>query len=159
MEGTFKRRKHAESNFELQITALVDTLVIILLFMLKSVASESLELEQEKGIAVPMVFNGMSTGTGNRLDISSEVVSWNGEDLIQMKDFDVKNPVNGQEGWKALNSAIAATVQKEKAENKFDGKLMFQADKKTPFPAMQEVLRAAKAHGYRDIRFVGAKYN
>lgn len=159
MEGTLKRRRHLESNFELQITALVDTLVIILIFMLKSVATDSLELETSKGITVPMVVNGMTTGKGSRLDISAEGVSWNGQTYLQTQGFDVKKPLNGQDGWKALDTAIAASVAQEKADQTFDGKLLLQADKKTPFPVLQEVLRVAKGHGYKDIRFVGAKYN
>lgn len=159
MQGMFKKRAHLESNFELQITALIDTLVIILIFLLKSVATDSLELEQSKGISIPSVMNGMSTGKGSRLDISAEAVSWNGLSLLQTKDFDVKKPLNGADGWKALNAAIASTVETEKAGNTFDGKLLLQADKATPFPVLQEVLKAAKSHGYKDIRFVGAKYN
>lgn len=159
MENTFKKRRHAETNCELQITALIDTLVIILIFLLKSVATDTLELEQGKGITVPMVVNGMTAGGGSRLDISAEGVSWNGQKYLETTGFDVKKPVNGADGWKALDTAISATVAQEKTENKFDGKLLLQADKKTPFPALQEVLKVAKSHGYKDIRFVGAKYN
>jgi biopolymer transport protein ExbD len=159
MQGIFKKRKPLESNFELQITALIDTLVIILIFLLKSIATDTLELEQSKGITIPMVNNGMTTGKGSLLDVSSEAVSWNGQKYLEMAAFDIKKPLNGADGWKALNSAIAATVEQEKTENKFDGKLLLQADRKTPFPVLQEVLKTAKSHGYKDIRFVGAKYN
>lgn len=159
MQGTLRKHKPQESAFELQITALIDTLVIILIFLLKSVATDSLELEQGKGITMPMVNNGMTTGKGSRLDVSAEAVSWNGQKYLELKGFDVKKPVNGEDGWKALNAAIAATVKQEQTDKTFDGKLLLQADKHTPFPALQELLRAAKSHGYKDIRFVGAKYN
>jgi biopolymer transport protein ExbD len=159
MESTFKKHRHHDSNFELQITALVDTLVIILIFLLKSVATDTLELEQSKGMTLPMVFNGMTAGKGSRLDFTAEGISWNGQKFVELKSWDVKKPLNGEDGWKALHSAIAATVQHEQADKSFDGKLLLQADKKTPFPALQEVLRIAKSHGYKDIRFVGAKYN
>lgn len=159
MEATFKRRGHQESAFELQITALIDTLVIILIFLLKSIATDTLDLEQSKGITMPMVVNGMTTGAGNRMDISAEAVSWNGTKFIEMQAFDIKKPLNGADGWKGLETAIAASVAQEKADQKFEGKLLLQADKKTPFPVLQEVLRVAKSHGYKDIRFVGAKYN
>lgn len=159
MQGTFKKSKHLESNFELQITALIDTLVIILIFLLKSIATDTLDLEQGKGMQIPSVVNGMSTGKGSRLDISSDAVSWNGQKYMDLKGFDLKHPVNGEDGWKALHAAMAATVSAEEAAKTFDGKLLLQADKKTPFPALQELLKAAKSHGYKDIRFVGAKYN
>jgi biopolymer transport protein ExbD len=159
MENTFKRRRPQESNFELQITALIDTLVIILIFLLKSIATDTLEFEQGKGITLPMVVNGLTSASGNRLEISSAGVSWNGQVYLETTDFDTKKPVNGADGWKALNSAIAESVAKEKEANTFDGRLFLQADKKTPFPTLQEALRVAKSHGYKDIRFVGAKYN
>lgn len=159
MENTFKKHRPLESNFELQITALIDTLVIILIFLLKSIATDTLDLEQSKGITMPMVVNGMTAGKGSRLDISAQAVSWNGQKYLEMAAFDVRKPINGADGWKGLESAIAATVEKEKADKIFDGKLLLQADKKTPFPVLQEVLKVAKSHGYKDIRFVGAKYN
>jgi biopolymer transport protein ExbD len=159
MQSTFKKSRHLESNFELQITALIDTLVIILIFLLKSIATDTLEVEQGKHMTLPMVFNGMTTGKGSRLDITAEGVSWNGQLYLETQAFDVKKPVNGSDGWKALNTAIDATVKQEQSDKTFDGKLLLQADKKTPFPTLQEVLRVAKSHGYKDIRFVGAKYN
>jgi biopolymer transport protein ExbD len=159
MESTFKKSKHQESNFELQITALIDTLVIILIFLLKSIATDTLDVEQGKHMTLPMVFNGMTTGKGSRIDITAEAISWNGQKYLDLQAFDVKKPLNGEDGWKALHTAIEATVKQEQADKTFDGKLLLQADKKTPFPALQEVLRVAKSHGYKDIRFVGAKYN
>lgn len=159
MQSTMKKHRHQDSAFELQITALIDTLVIILIFLLKSIATDTLDVEQSKGITMPMVNNGMTAGKGSRLDISSEAVSWNGQKYLETTGFDVKKPVNGADGWGALNAAMAATVKQEQADNTFDGKLLLQADKNTPFPALQELLRTAKSHGYKDIRFVGAKYN
>lgn len=159
MQGTLRKHRHQDSNFELQITALIDTLVIILIFLLKSMATESLEVENSKGITVPMVNNGLTDAKGSRLDVSAEGVSWNGQRYLETTGFDVKKPVNGADGWSALNAAISATVKQEQADKTFDGKLLLQADKHTPFPALQELLRAAKSHGYKDIRFVGAKYN
>ena len=159
MEGTFKRKAHAESAFELQITALIDTLVIILIFLLKSIATDTLDIEQSKGITMPMVFNGMTAGAGNRVDISAEAVSWNGQKFIEMKAFDIKKPLNGADGWKGLETAMSASAEKDKEDKENGGKLLVQADKHTPFPVIQEVLKVAKSHGYKDIRFVGAKYN
>lgn len=159
MQSTLRKSRPLESNFELQITALIDTLVIILIFLLKSIATDTLDVEQAKAMRIPMVFNGMTTGKGSRLDISAGGVSWNGQKYLELNEFDVKKPVNGEDGWKALHSAIAATVTQEQADKTFDGKLLLQADKGTPFPALQEILKAAKSHGYKDIRFVGAKYN
>lgn len=145
-----KRKKHLESNFELQITALVDTLVIILIFMLKSVSIESLEIDIGKNISLPSVTGGVSVGKGGRLNIATDGVTWN--------DTKIFEGSGTNKGWADLSNAIGETVKKEKTEKIFDGTLLLQADKNTPFPILQQALRAAKNHGYKDIRFVGMKY-
>ncbi len=147
------RKKHLESNFELQITALVDTLVIILIFMLKSVSIESLEIDVGKNIAIPSVNGGVHVGSGGRLNIATDGVSWNETKIFEYQEYKA-----GGKDWSALGNAIAQTVEKDKADKKFDGTLLLQADKSTPYTFVQQALRIAKAHGYKDIRFVGAKY-
>ena len=147
------RRRPLESNFELQITALVDTLVIILIFMLKSVSIESLEIDVGKHIAIPSVNGGVHVGGGGRLNIATDGVSWNETKVFEYQGFKA-----GEKDWSALGRAIAQSVEKDKADKKFDGTLLLQADKSTPYTFVQQALRIAKTHGYKDIRFVGAKY-
>lgn len=159
MSSTFKRKSHSESNFELQITALIDTLVIILIFLLKSLAVDTLDMDSSKGLNIVSVNDGVSTGKGNHLEISQVAVSWNGAPIVEYQNFDLKNAKNGADGWKSLNNLMAETVQKEKDSGSFDGKIFLQADKNTPLASLREVLQVAKAHGYKDIKFVGAKLN
>jgi len=146
-----------ESNFELQITALVDTLVIILIFLLKSMATDSLELDSANNLKIPSLISGISTGTGNRLSISADAISWNNNKFVNLERF-VTNTNNKIE-WQNLNAIIAEAVKAEKDSKTFTGKLFLQADKNAPYSLVQEALKTAKLHGYKDIRFVGAKYN
>ena len=155
-----RKRKPLESNFELQITALVDTLVIILLFLLKSVATESLEVEQAKSLAMPTVQNGMTTGKSNRLDISKEGIFWNGTKFVSLSEgMQIDRSEDNKLALKNLGEAISTSQKEEKTTGSFEGKLLLQADKDTPFPLLKEVLSLAKNQGYKDIRFVGAKIN
>ncbi|NUM87774.1 MAG: biopolymer transporter ExbD [Bdellovibrionales bacterium] len=158
MNGTLRKRKPLESNFELQITALIDTLVIILLFMLKSISMESLEVEAGKGITMPTVMNGMTAGTGARLYVATDGVSWNSQKLVNWDSWGNAQKSPAQE-WSDLGHAIAEQVKKEKDEKTFEGKLLLQADKDVPYPVLQQALRTARNHGYKDIRLVGAKLN
>lgn len=155
--NTFKKSKPLESNFELQITALVDTLVIILIFLLKSMATDSLDMDAGKNLKIPSVNGGISTGAGSRLQITTDAVSWNGQKIISLENF--SKAKNGAEEWRLLSTAMNASAQQEKEKKEFSGKLFLQADKNAPYSLVQEALSFAKAQGYKDIRFVGAKYN
>lgn len=158
MQGTLRKRKPLESNFELQITALIDTLVIILLFMLKSISMESLEVETGKGITMPTVQNGMTAGNGARLYVATDGVSWNSQKLVNWDTYANAQKAPAQE-WTSLGQAMAEQVKKEKEDKTFEGKLLLQADKDVPYPVLQQALRAARNQGYKDIRLVGAKLN
>src|SRR4051812_31053553 len=98
-DGTMKKQKPLESNFELQITALVDTLVIILIFLLKSVSTDSLEIEQAKNLAMPSVMNGMTAGKGSRLSIATDGVSWNGTKYVSYDSL-ASVPDSRSDMWK-----------------------------------------------------------
>lgn len=161
-EGLLARRRgHMESNFELQITALIDTLVIILIFLLKSISVDTLEMDTAKKLATPMVNGGVSTGKGAYLSLSQEAISWNKVNIVAYDNFAAKDKENqiGGKNWQELSAAIAQTAKDQKAAGEFDGKIFLQADKKTPYPILLQTLKLAKDNGYKDIRFVGAKLN
>lgn len=162
----FRTSHHEETNFELQITALIDTLVIILIFMLKTTAMESLEMPQEKNLTIPMVNDGVSTSATReaRLSINGEGVFWNGSQIVFTENFQTitKEARIGGSQWSQLSAAIqeaAKTAAAATGDAKFEGKLLLEADRNTPYPLLDQALKVARQHGYKDIRFVGARYN
>lgn len=160
-EGLIKKSHHAESNFELQITALIDTLVIILIFLLKSVSIETLEVEQAKGISIPSVNQGVTAGKGAKLSIGPEGISWNGTKFVNLNNYVPEDQASAYGGanWNSLAAAIETTAKQEKDGNTFSGALFVEADKNANFQILSQSLKSAKQRGYRDIRFVGARYN
>jgi biopolymer transport protein ExbD len=160
-DSIIKKSRHQEINFELQITALIDTLVIILIFLLKSISTDTLELEQSKNLASPMVSQGVSSGKGAKLSIATDAISWNSVkhiSMVQFKSTDAASSIGGQ-NWGALAAAITETANKEKEAKTFTGAIFVEADKNTPFQLLSATLKVAKQQGYKDIRFIGARYN
>lgn len=159
----FRKVRHEETNFELQITALIDTLVIILIFMLKTTAMESLEVEQQKNLVIPMVNDGISQSADKeaRLSISGDGLFWNGQQMVHTENFQAVTPgakAGGQE-WSQFSTVIQQTAEQQKSENRFGGKLLLEADRNTPYPLLDQALKLARQQGFKDIRFVGARYN
>lgn len=161
----FRTSSHEETNFELQITALIDTLVIILIFMLKTTAMESLEIEQQKNLNIPMVNDGVNqAGKEAKLSINAEGVYWNGNQIVTTENFHYvsKDAQIGGAEWTRLSNTIeeaAKAAQGAEGAEKFEGKLLLEADRNTPYPLLDQALKIARQHGYKDIRFVGARYN
>ncbi len=164
----FRKTDHEQSNFELQITALIDTLVILLIFMLKTTALESLELNQTKDLYIPMVHDGISTSSKEaHLSISKDGVFWNGDQFVFTEKFQPteNNSRVTSTQWTQFSQAIAQSAKEKQeqeqaaAEEEFKGRLYLEADKNTPFPMLDRALKVARRHGFKDIRFVGARYN
>ena len=162
-----KKNSLVDSNFDLQITALIDTLVILLIFMLKSTSMQSLEIETEADLVIPMVNDGKSTASAeSRLSINSDGLFWNGEQFIVTENF---RSIRGDQKatstqWKDFSIAVSTSANSEKekyeaAGKKFVGKIYIEADRDTPYTLLDRALKVAHQHGYMDIRFVGARYN
>ena len=157
----FQRKHPEEINFELQITALIDTLVILVIFMLKTSSMESLETSMTEGTVLPNVFDGRTTGKGPKLIVNARGVQWNQTPYIILEQFSAREPASSPGGsqWQALATAIEATAKSEKDTNAFEGKFFLEADQNTPFPLLNRVLQIAKQYGYKDVQFIGVKYN
>jgi biopolymer transport protein ExbD len=157
----FKKVRHTETNFELQITALIDTLVIILIFLLKTISMESLEASAAKGLTAPTVSNGYTTGEGSRLVISREIIQWNSKDCLKTTDVIGKDLRAAQGEWSKLASAIKQSQKETKDETSKEkaAKLFLQADRSIPFYVIQNAIHVARQYGFKDIQFIGAKYN
>ena len=166
MRRKFRKSEHEEANLELQCTVLIDTLVIILIFMLKTTAMESLEIEQQKDLKIPMVHDGITENSSSKnakLSINGEGIYWNGAQIVTTENFQTitqESKVGGSQ-WNQLSAVIqeAAKTSTQGDDKKTAGKLLLEADRNTPYPLLDQALKVARQHGYKDILFVGARYN
>ena len=62
-----KRLRRGEPDFYLQITSLIDTLVIILVFMLMTIGSGSVNLEMAPGVHLPWALAGAELTQGLKI--------------------------------------------------------------------------------------------
>ena len=159
-----KRKPQEDGHFDIQITALIDTLIILVIFLLKTTSVEILEMERESEINLPVVAEGNKKNINSnlKLSINQNGVFWNGEKVVGANGFKLIGAV--EKDWLLLSSKMKASATKvegiaKKESKKFDGDFFLEADKETPYPLLNRALTTAKKNGLKNIKFVGIRYH
>jgi biopolymer transport protein ExbD len=155
-----KKRKRGESDFYLQITSLIDTLVIILVFMLMTIGSGSVNLEMASNLKLPWSTQGMEIPQGVKLVARTTGIFLDEKMICPLNDSVVPSGQTSEDGRKIVTlhqklSEMARESQKQAAKTgvKFEGKVLLQADKAVPLKTIKQILYSAARAGYNDFKF------
>jgi len=154
------RLRRGEQDFPLQITSLIDSLVIILIFMLMTVGSGSINLEMATNIKLPWVSSGADLTQGVKLVTRVDGIYLEEEKVAPLHNGAVMPETTAEAGKKILplfqklaSIAVESTKAAEKSGVKFEGKVLIQADKTIPLKTIQKQLYTAARAGFHDFKF------
>ena len=163
---TFKRKlADAEDVNYLNITAMMDMMTILLVFLLKSF-SVSASNVQLNDVEPPKSTTELSAAEALKVVISSRAVLVDGEAVVPVSNgaIDPALKENGANGFLILplKDIISKHAQREKKiaqlrGEEFKGELSLIADKGTPYRLITEVLYTAGQAEYRNYRLVVQK--
>ena len=156
--------KRVSTNTSLNITSMMDMFTIILVFLLKSFGSGSVELKVPKNIELPS-----STSNKAPVNVVSIIVD---KSSIVLEDKYVVDHVNGQIPSRYLddnNLEIIPLYNKlldyanrqkdlvpEKAK-KISGKILLQMDKNLSFALLRQIMYTAGKAGFDNFKFLSIK--
>lgn len=160
--GTKIRR--GQQDFYLQITSLIDTLVIILVFMLMSVGAGSVNLEMASNIKLPWAHNGAELAQGVKLVAKMDGIYIDQEKIVPLNNGVVPGDAVSEGGKKIVGLfqrlaklGAESRAAAEKSKVKFEGKILMQADKDVPLKTVKQVLYSSARAGYNDFKFAVLK--
>ena len=148
MRKTFARKREKAEPMEIDITSLLDILVILLVFLLKSYNASDLKLDLVKNLSVP---DSKARKLGNHAIIVQ--VDKNKNIWVDKKRIGSIPSVGSEipslkallEDKKKLDRAPAS--KKSKAIN-------FVFDKNTPYKALQKVMHTSAIVGFSEFKFI-----
>lgn len=178
-----RRRKRIQRTFDLQLTSMMDILVIILVFMLRSYAISTNNFSSVPGIKLPMSISQDLPPDSLHLIITPEALTF---ENIRIMDFvQTAEAVAGgeptysfkqtdlDEGNRRVvplyDALVKARDQSEllRAKSKardaegnplpFDGVLAIQADKRINYDVLRRVMYTAGAAGYKVFRLLAMR--
>jgi biopolymer transport protein ExbD len=179
-----RNRRKISTEFELQLTSMMDVLVIIVVFLLKSYAASMNSFSAVKGLSMPISASQVMPPDSLHLIITPESMTFENERIL---DFSVAPAAGGGEGaiyefkvtdldhadpGRILPLFDALVKARDKAELlrakspergpdgkplPFDGILAIQADKRIQYDTIRKIMYTAATAGYKVFRFLAMK--
>ncbi len=178
-----RSRKRVKNTLELQLTSLMDVLVIILVFLLKSYSTSTSNFSTVSGINLPVSGSPDIPPDSLQVIVTPEGMTFEDArilDFIQTQasvgsdtpEYKLKKTDLDRDGHRILPLYDALTQAKEKAELlrtkstardkdgnplPFDGVLAIQADKTIRYETLRKILFTAASAEYKIFRFLALK--
>ena len=159
-----KKRVEEDHSGELNIVALMDAFTIILVFLIKSYASDPTQITQGDDIKIPTSTTTLSVVEAVPLVISKKGVLVNSQAVVRIMDNGLVDPAEKQ-GF--LIGRVAEALKKEAEHHtmisrfnskvKFEGLLLIVADKDTKFETLTDVLFTAGQVEFGQFKFAVLK--
>jgi biopolymer transport protein ExbD len=174
--GHVRRRK--QKAFGLQMTSLMDVLIIIVIFLLKSYGLSQMQVPQTDKLELPVSKAIETFGEGIVLVISKDKVTVDSEDVMQFEGDYKENkftiPANALDNSSSnrgimpiydvlkkkkedFETLASRSPQPEEAAKKWTGELLVQADKEASYSLIRQVMFTAGMAGYRTFRLTVEK--
>jgi biopolymer transport protein ExbD len=134
-----------KSPARLQLTSLVDMMVILVVFLLKSFSVEGQLVAPAAGLELPESSSRTPVAAGLVIEVGPQSVRVGGREIMATSDLvDVDNITPPE-----LTGALAA--QGQSAEQ---APVLVQADQRIDYHHLSQVLRACAAAGWTDVTLV-----
>ncbi len=178
-----RKKKKLNAAFELQLTSLIDVLVIILVFLLKSYQTSLNSLTTVQGLQMPISASPDEPRDSLQVIITPEGITFEGLRVVDFsQDGNSAGATEGtykfsdgalDEGGKRIvalfNTLVAAREKSELLKAKspvrdekgnplpFDGVLAVTADKRIQYDTLRKIMYTAGAAGFKVFRFIALK--
>jgi biopolymer transport protein ExbD len=183
--GRARRRK--KGAFGLQLTSLMDVLIIIVIFLLKSYGLSQMQVPQQDKLELPKSKAGEAFGEGIVLMIAKDQVLIDNESVLKFVDdqqhtpFKLPDPdtmvadatgkqqkAEDERGILPIYDALkkkhddfdvlaSRSPNPDEARKKWTGDLLVQADKDVPYELIRKVMYTAGVAGYKQFRLTVEK--
>jgi biopolymer transport protein ExbD len=184
--GRGKGRRLRRRSFGLQLTSLMDILMIIVVFLLKSYAISAMSITQEDRLELPVSKASETFGEGIILIVSRDRVTIDGEAVLEFQPSTVLGadgeplptfelPEGALEAGDVASRGIlpvydilsrkreefetlaSRVPDPEEALKRWTGELLVQADKQVNYALLRQVMYTAGMAGYKTFRLTVEK--
>lgn len=147
-----KRRVPDHSN-DLDINSLLDILVILLVFLLKSYSSSELEVSLPKGLALPVSKSRAYGEIAPTIKVTKNKEVWVGKEKVVDK-FSTDSEGKIPELYNGLTKVLEKDKFNEKGEEKKDRIANLVFDKEISYNEMKAVMHTAALSGIGKFKFL-----
>ncbi len=143
------RRRSRPSSFELPLTSLMDAMVIILVFLLKSSSSNTVQISPLPGLELPISKFSQVPQDAPQISITESAISFENKIYRWPEGAPVPRSLPFFQ--------LERTLRRENLTPQTAVPLAVIADKQLPYPMLARVLKAAARGGFTEFRFFALK--
>jgi len=172
-----RARRLKNRAFSLQLTSMMDVLIIIVIFLLKSYGLSIMQVPQEDKLTLPVSKSTELFGEGIVLMIAKDQILVAEEAVLQFtgdykeNKFELPEGAMDAEGGgrilaiydilkrkkEEFDTLASRSENPEEAMKKWTGELLVQADKEAPYEIIRRVMYTAGMAGYKQFRLTVEK--
>lgn len=178
-----RQRKRVSGDFELQLTSMMDILVIIVVFLLKSYAASTNSFTTVPGLKMPISVSPDTPPDSLQVIITPEGMTFENEKILEfVQSASEAGSADGTYAFKRVDldeggrrivplyDALLKAKEKSeilRAKSKardaqgnplpFDGVLAIQADQRVQYDTVRKIMYTAATAGYKVFRFLAMK--
>jgi len=163
-KSPFKMKRPPSTEMALQITSMADIFTIILVFLLKSFATGSLNISPSSALHLPVGNGNGEAVEAMKVEISETAVEIESAPVAKLTKFrfapsdlqpnGVPTPLDEAFNRQKQRQALIA---KANSDVQLDKKILVMADQHTPYLTLKSVVSAAAVHGFTDLKLVVVK--
>ena len=161
--GMFKKR-HQTEDMALQITSLADIFVILLVFLLKSFATGSVNLSPSQGLLLPEAHASEASIEALKVEISeTSIAVGRPAGRCRSRRFVSNRQICVRTDPPALSKVLERERQRQlmiaraNSDVKVDPKILVISDQRVPYATVKSVLASAALNGYTDFKLAVVK--
>lgn len=140
---------------------MADIFIIILVFLLKSYSTSSIQISPSDGMKIPEAHHLQSPIEAIQIEISETLIQIEKKPITSLIHF----RFNSEElTTESISKSVSASLEKEKRRQQLisnanpgvqiDSKILIIADVRTPYGTLKSVLGAAALQGYSEFKLV-----
>ena len=160
----FKRKNRKSGDMTLQITSMADIFTVLLVFLLKSFATGSMNITPPKGLILPEAQASLANIEALKVEILKDAVMIGDKLAVELVDFKFPRVDRGKNGTSRVLTRTFDKARKRQifiakmnSSVKIDPKIVIVADQETPYSIIKRVLASAAVNGYVDFKLAVVK--
>lgn len=151
----------SSEEMTLQITSMADIFTILLVFLLKSFSTSSVNITPSPGMMIPEAKAMEAPMEALKLEITENGVVVESKPVIGLQGFKFPTgDVESNQSSKAVSAVLEIEhkrqllIAEKNKSVKTDGKILIIADQRTPYSTVKTVLASAAINGFTEYKLV-----
>jgi len=152
--GLLKKKRHLKEDVDLNITAMASIFTVILVFLLKSFATDVSPIDASADVALPELSTAQSIENSFKIEVTKNSVLFEGQETEKLANYAADASELDADGTLRNLAKVIHDAQELKSEKGDKPLITVFADKTAPVSIVQRAIASAAKNGLNQVQMV-----